>query len=95
MMISLADISGKTISVHEKDGKSFLEASGEGNDSEGAKYIDYLLGNETDITVFGSKEGSGSVGFQDGRVYLDAAEINGIQESLKDNGLDPRSMSVV
>lgn len=94
MMMSLSEISGKTISVHtnEKTGNSYLAGSGEGFDSEGAKYVDYLLGDKSDITVFGTK--SGSEGFHDGRVFLDASEINGIQTSLKENNFYSRGMSV-
>ncbi|KIX21473.1 hypothetical protein SY27_07125 [Flavobacterium sp. 316] len=93
MMISLSEISGKTISVHEKkDGKSYLEASGEGNGSEGAKYVDHLLGKDTNIEVFGTK--TSTQAFIDGRVYLDASEINGMQSGAMENGFDPKAISV-
>jgi RHS repeat-associated protein len=96
MMADLSEVSGKTISVHtDQKGNSYLKSSGEGNDSEGAKYVDYLIDNKSfSINVFGTNAGEGSMGFHDDRVFLDAGEINGIQNSLKDNGFDSKAMSV-
>ena len=94
MVVGLQDVSGKEIgfSTDEESGKTILTGSGEGNGSEGADYVDHLLGKDTNITVHETKSGSG--GFYDGRVFLDASQINGMQEGLEKEGFDKRGMSV-
>ena len=101
MMIDLSEISGRTISVHEdKNGKSYLKQGDKINNSDAAnsdaaKYVTHLLGNDTFIEVFATNNGSfGRMGDKGGEVFLDASEINGMQTALKENGFDPKAMSV-
>ncbi len=94
LLIDLADISGQEITVNTtKDGRSVLTGSGEcdGDCTEAAAFVSHLLSDEGTITVSGTNETT--KGFPTGVVDLNASEINGIQEGLRDQGLDPRAYS--
>lgn len=65
---------------------------GELKDTEGASYVNYLLGDKTNLSV---KEGDGGSGaFSWGEIWLDAEQINGMQKGLEKGGLDKNAMSV-
>ncbi|WP_299223140.1 DUF6443 domain-containing protein [uncultured Psychroserpens sp.] len=98
LVISLSDISGQEITIKtDKNGKSILvgdENPCETDCNEASAYISHLLSSDTDtIKVSGTDFGSDSS--QDGSAaLLDGAQINGMQEALKENGFDERMMSV-
>tara|TARA_B100000678_G_scaffold157340_1_gene131357 strand:+ start:1757 stop:2308 length:552 start_codon:yes stop_codon:yes gene_type:complete len=94
MVVGLQDISGKEIgfSTDEESEKTILTGSGEGNCSEGADYVSHLLGKDTNIVVKETK--TGSAGFLNNRVFLDASQINGMQEALEKEGFDKGAMGV-
>ncbi|WP_282086826.1 DUF6443 domain-containing protein [Aquimarina algiphila] len=94
LLLDLTDISGQEITVTTtKDGRSVLTGSGEcdGDCTEAAAFVSHLLSDEGTITVSGTNEKT--IGFPSGAVDLNASEINGIQEGLRDQGLDPRAYS--
>lgn len=93
LMASLSEASGgMTISKSvDKNGKTTLAGSGTG-DNQTAKYISHLLTMDETITVGSSDKGS--MAFYNGEVYLDAAQINGMQKGLEQKGIDKDVMSV-
>lgn len=93
LMISLADISGMTVKqTVDKNGKHTLTGTGEANDTHAAKYVSYLLNKSETITVNGTD--SPSVTPYGNDTYLNSAQLNGMQQGLKNSGIDKDVMSV-